>query len=739
MQAGNLVGGDVLSFTTRILVNGVQRYGSWNTDRELSGDLPAQVVAVSGVTQATGSVSWFQEADATDMPMQPWNPPAWLPRRGDRVEVFTGDGVTEWKVFHGLIDRTTGDSSTGFQSTLIDDYDRTSAGIEHVALLRSMPPLAIDGSEPYRDIGLHPLYYVDYALRAASFYCTPRREYDNLLYAPMQGSWWPHYGVLKSTSGNGLNSTNQWGLGRRDGGVVYLPAKNPSMGTTVQMSALIAPGHTGTADFYLDYGSTANHIRLTVNSARVAIAQKNGIEVCRLTMGAGTVISLLAKSGAISLKTDKGTTVSGAFTVSGTGLSAIRVNTDANANITGFQASLPVNTSHEHSSTSWVPSARLDTSSLLLSGIIDAGPAIEDVTAADLIDGIGKATLSAMWIDETGVFQWVPSDALRSRSPSRTVTTLDDVLSLGWEDGLLSTASKVTVKYKRPSVTKSRWRTTVIARGGGSQSLKSGDEAEIFLEPESGTHWIMPSYDFLEVGATVGIWNSANIPSYSLVGMYFSADGGTNDATGLTCVITTSQLGPQKALVKYVAGSWPSDVEGVLKTSPTNANLWPKNREMDLPRMVGGGFWEEVEQQSVATGAGGPGPELVHDAGVWVGRAGSTEIPDRVADYIAGQTAVPQPTITGLGIVPDPRLQLGDVITVESELMGVTLTVLITSVSMGHDGSELSMELGVRVISVTRDSMTYAQYDQSINGNLSYAQWQALGPVPQSYAEFNNE
>lgn len=739
MQAGNLVGGDVLSFTTRILVNGVQRYGSWNTDRELSGDLPAQVVAVSGVTQATGSVTWFREADVTGSPMQPWNSPEWLPKRGDRVEIFVGDGVSEWKLFHGLIDRTTGSTGGGFQSTLIDDYDRTSADVEHQALLRSMPPLALGGVDPYRSIGLHPLYFVDYALRAARFYSTPNREYDNLLYAPMQGSWWPHYGLLESTSGSALNTVTPWGLGRSNGGAVYLPAKNPVMGTTVQMSVLIAPGHTGAADFYLDYGNATDHIRLSVNSARTAIALVRGVEVCRVVMGAGTVVSLLAKSGTISLRTDKGATASGTFTTSGSGLSKIRVNTDANASIGGFQASLPATATHEHSSTTWVASARLDATSVVLSGIIDASPAIEDKTAADLLDEIGKATLSAMWIDETGVFQWVPSDALRGRTPVRTVTTLDDVLSLDWEDGLLSTASKVTVKYQRPSITKSRWRTTVLSRGGGSQSLKSQDEAEIFLEPESGTHWIMPSYDFLEVGGTVGIWGSANQPEYSLVGMYFSADGGETELIGLSATITTAQLGPQKALVKYVAGSWPSDVEGVLKTSPTNTNLWPKNRDMELPRLVGRGLIEYIDQKAVATGAGGPGPELVHDAGVWMGRTDSNEIPLRVADYIAGQTAVPEPVITGLSIVPDPRLQLGDVINIQSDLFGVTLTALITNVSTGHDTSGLSMELGVRVINVARDSMTYAQYDQTINGNLSYAQWQALGPVPQSYAEFNNE
>src|SRR5690606_18395632 len=97
VQAGNLVTSDVQAFTSRVLVNGVQRdFVSWSVDRELSGDLPAQVVAVSGITQATGSVEWAAETDIEDGSRNPWNrSTGWMPAKGDRVEIFAGDNVTE--------------------------------------------------------------------------------------------------------------------------------------------------------------------------------------------------------------------------------------------------------------------------------------------------------------------------------------------------------------------------------------------------------------------------------------------------------------------------------------------------------------------------------------------------------------------------------------------------------------------------------------------------------------------
>ena len=81
MQVGELIGGDVQAPTSRIMVNGVKRAAvSWSVGRELSGDLPEQVVAASGIVQATGSVLWNDGPDVTDKPVNPFNRSSgWLP------------------------------------------------------------------------------------------------------------------------------------------------------------------------------------------------------------------------------------------------------------------------------------------------------------------------------------------------------------------------------------------------------------------------------------------------------------------------------------------------------------------------------------------------------------------------------------------------------------------------------------------------------------------------------------
>lgn len=740
MQAGSLVASDVQAYASRVLVNGIQRdVGSWNVDRELSGDLPAQVVAVSGVTQATGNISWASDKDLTEDGVNPWNRASgWIPARGDRVEIFVSDGVTEWKQFHGVIDKTTGSVGEGFQSTIIDDWDRTSRTVSHRAMLRVMPPLAWDGSEPYRSVGLHPIYYVDYALRHASFYTTPAREAQCSMHAPLQGSLWPHWGLLRSGD-SGFNTVTPWGLGKHSFTATYSPSVTATMAEPTQLSMLVAPDHAGAVDFMCDYGTTDKQLRLSVTAQRIAVAFRDGVEVCRLTLGAATIISLLVKDQTMELRSSLGLSASGSMLApSMSNMSAIRVNASSGASVGGLQVSHPQPGPQEHQSARFVPSAVLDTTSLYLTGVMDAGPNIEGRQVSELLDEINRATLSAMWIDETGVMRWAASDTLRERTPARTVTTLDDVLAMGWEDGLLGTASKVTVKGIRPGISRGRWRNMVIARGDG-ESMKSGDELEVFLEPGSDEDWIMPAFDTIEVGGSGNVWGPANNPAYSLVGLYYTADGGTTTVSGLSCTITTQELGYQKLLVKYVAGDWPSDVEGILATSPTNEILWPRNRNQNLPRLVGRGKIQWSAQEVSATGAGGPGPELVHDAGPWACRADSTEMLDRYASYLQSQTSTPKPTISDLGVVPDPRLQLGDVITIDSpSLMGVTMTALVVGVSSSF-GASYEQSLTVRIIGVTTTYTTYAEYDQMISGNLSYAQWQALGPVPQSYAEFNNE
>src|SRR5699024_5616927 len=195
MQAGSLADGVVFTPTSRVVVDGVERpHVSWSVDRELSGDLPDQVVAGSGLTQATGTIVWASEDAATEAGDNPWNPQSWWPAKGARVEIYAGDGTSEWRQFTGVIDNTTGTLDGPSQSKIIDEHDRLSVQFSHEPLLRQMPPRESGGR--YRYANLVPSYHIDYAMRRAGFYATPIETPGTVVYAPMMGGVWPSVGQL---------------------------------------------------------------------------------------------------------------------------------------------------------------------------------------------------------------------------------------------------------------------------------------------------------------------------------------------------------------------------------------------------------------------------------------------------------------------------------------------------------------------------------------------------------------
>jgi len=471
---------------------------------------------------------------------------------------------------------------------------------------------------------------------------------------------------------------------------------------------------------------------------RVATARVNGVVVADVPLGEASTVSMLVKSGTVTLKTDKGGVAAGSGTISGsTRMSKVRIDADASARVAGIQVSHPA-ASQEFASLRHTPNARIDASNQYHAGPIDVGPAIDRVSANEILSQIGSATLTAGWIDETGVFQWVPSIVLSSRAPSLTVTTQDHVFGLDWESTLLGSRSQVDVTGKQYAVSHSRNPSVQLYEGPGAE-LESQDVNEEFIKPENGEEWIISDDPIIILSPNN--WAGYNRRRSVLSGVYYSTDGMETTAAGLETTITMERLGVATYKISHVAGVFPPSVTAHIRTSPTSPGLYERNRDKPLP--VISGFAKATVSDITVTSLvpGGVGPVLTHDAGPWNNRGNSTVVLTRIADYLASQTSVPAPVITGLDIAPDPRLQLGDVITISSpDFMGVRVTALVVGVSnsMGSDG--LSQSLAVRVINATTKFTTYAQYNDSLGaGSMSYQQWQALGPVPQSYSQFNGQ
>lgn len=740
MQSGSFISSDVQALVSRVLVNGVQRpHASWSVDRELSGDLPAQVVATSGVTQATGTVVWAEAADVSDVPTNPWNRSnGWIPGKGDRVEIYAGDSTTEWKQFTGVIDKTSGTIGADLQSTLIDDYDRLSNPVTHEPLLNKMPPVTPGGD--FLGTGLVHTFYVDLAMRAGRFFTTPSREPNAVVHVPCQGGMWPHLGKVTAASAPSgasypSNNFSPWGFSVGDFRATYEPTSPQSMSAPMQMTAIVAPGHNGFFTLHAYYGSS--YVRLSVNASWVVNANIDGNLVAAFTLagkGAGEnrIVQLLVKGGEVTIKSSGGQVASGSYAFSGpTLLSSVQAYGDLNSRLSGLQVSHPP-AAYEFRDLNFTPSARINVANSTFMGVPHVIPAIESVPGSDLLNEISEASLSAVWIDELGVLQWWPALSLRGRTPNSTLTTLDDIFDLAWEDSLLGSRSSVTVKYQEPALKVSKWQNVELAVGSG-ETLGSGDVSEQFYAPTADEVWIKPDYIQNNIGP--GSWNLYNAKRGTLAGSYFTLDG-DETASAYTVSVSNEKLGITGAMkMTHTAGTFPAGVEANLSTSPTDPVLKIQNRDKPLPRIAGHARAEYIEREYTSTVPGGVGPALVHETGKWI----PADIVSNIADFLASETATPKPVITGLEVAYDPRRQLGDTVTIEStRFMGVTMTALVVGVSNSADSGGYTQSLSVRIVDVKRTNQTYAEYNDSLSAtNLTYAQWQALGPLPQTYAQFN--
>ena len=736
MLPGSFVGGDVRELTTYALVNGVRReVESFTSDRDLAGDLPEQVAAGGGVSGGSGTIVWAQLEDVQSREMSPWHKPAgWPPSSGDRVQVYVTDGLTDFPRFTGAIDKSSGTVGGGMQSTVIDDRDKLNATFSHEALLRHHTPYG-EGNA-YRSIGLNHWYPLVMALRKAGFYNTPPAVADVAVSVPMQGSMWPEAGTVTIASGAGSSGaihagfyTASWGYAAGAFDATYLPRTSYSSSEPLQITVMVAPDHTTNANIYVNFG--ADHVRLRIHPNRVVYAQLNGTLVCQLGPSAivgMTTVTLLVKNGVWTLKTDKGYTASGSQVMPSAAMGTIRVTGEAGTRVAGVQVSRPNTTGHEFASLSFTPNMRFTPGNL--ASTMDMMPRFENRNIADLVDEICKATLTAAWFDESGILRLASADRLRGASPVQTITTLDDILQLGWEDSLLSVRSKVEVTWKDPSISKGRQMRKELFRGPGD-TMESADNVEVFAAPDEDTEWF--GVDRSPRLLNDSNWGIYNRKRGSFVGVHYMNASDVEQATSSqTTTITTSLLGTAALKINHVAGSYGTGIEANLGTSENATALRQQLRGQALPviRGFGQGKWVDAVTVSSTTGPS-YAPALTHDLGFWGHRffeGGSVAL--RLADFIAGMVVAPSPTLSGVGVLYDPRRQLGDVITIQAGILDVTIQALVVGISESHAPGDHTQDITVRIISVTSTrKVTYDELAAAWTGgdyNALQAVWTGL-------------
>lgn len=721
---------DVRHLDTYAIVAGTRRQVlSVSLDREMSNDLPEQIVGGGGLAGGTGTIVWSNEQKVSAREVSPWADSwsGWPPQAGDRVQVYVTDGSTSWPRFTGRIDKTAGVVGGRLQSTLVDFRDQMRALTTRDALLRYHVPR--QDTTPYRHIGLDYWFFLTRALRHVNIFNTPHAGSQPALQVPFQGTAWPVTGEIDESEGpaqftNPRFHRAPWGQAVGAINAKYLPPGWGQVAVTapLQIALLVAQDHAGDAHVQVYYGES--RIRIRVWPGRSVTAYWNNEAVVTLSteqMQNATTLVLLVKGPTWTLRTDSGAEATATRSRSGsTTLSHIWVRGTDNARFAGIGVDSP-NTNGEWRALSFTPNMTFEMSNLI--SHMDMSAAHENEDVADLVDEICKATLTGAWFDEMGILRFVPSDRLRARTPVQTITSLDDVTDLEWENSLLSIRSRVNVTWQSALVSRTRLQRKELYRGS-SATLDANDEIEVFASPDTDVEWF--GVDWTPDRLNDSNWGNYGAPGSKMGVYYTNSDGEELRTSSQTTTIRVEQLGISAVKITHIAGSYAAGVKGNLGVSENDTVLREKHKGDNLPVIRGRAEGRWVDEMTTRVLGGYGDPELTHNLGPW----GVQFAADRIADFLAERVQRGEPTIRRLAVTYDPRRQLGDVVNLDLGILGVRLRALIVGISETHDPGAYSQNLTVRIISATTTrTVTYDDLANAWSGgdyNALQAVWANL-------------
>lgn len=705
-----------------VTVDGVAReVTSVSTVRELGG---GGVPGVSATAAAEGSVTFGQLVNSTSTPaFSPWTRTGnWPPAPGSQVQVDTGTQVESFRALTGVIDYSSAGSDGVVTSSIIDPVDRLHRRINLPAYLHSMPPI-IEGDLP-RNIGVSSDWVADIMMRRCAYFTTPYMSAGmSGVNVTGTGSMWPERGTVVTAGRYGaqelaaqfLGSTFGWGIYSAD--ATYTPEGTITAAKQFTIATMIGARHENLATVTAVEGAGSWVLSAHTNHAlSLAYNGTTVVSVPAPSSPRGTRVEARISAGSVALVTDDGRTATATHpapsAVTAAPVSSVRIAAQAGANISGIMVA---NMPNGHF-LNYPLNARIVGGTKLGHPLL-ASPRIDNRDALDILAEIAQATCRAFWWDEDGTLQWHPGDVLLSRSPVHTVTSLDSLVEMSWEESLRDTHRAVNVKHKVPAWTRSRRPNVPIWQGGGA-SLDSGQYLEEIATPSADEEWIMPQWSPTLGGDTYVAQH--NLGRRSVWGGVISDGTTTAWAHWTPGALTLSMQPIGNVAMKYMyqAGTIAANnsIELAFPNDASTTQIWSRWRSEKLPILRAYGRVDWVDS-STASGAGpAGGGDYEHDGGKWAqGVLGET--PAAIASFLAEYLCTPRAKASGVRVVHDPRIQVGDVVKVRDEhAHGVELKVLITRVAQSVEAGGSSMELDFFVIDGKAAFTSLAQHDAAQSG-----------------------
>lgn len=720
--------------SAKLWINGTERK---LVSVSLTKSIGDTLVGGSGLVAATGDAVVNVESNTVhQFQLSPWSP--LMPRTGLSCSVEAGYSGALAQSFIGVIDGTSGGADRDVDVQLVDDFDQLEQEVTLDPLAAVMPP-AEDGGL-YRRVGVTPTHITSTILRKCGYYATPAFRGGTVLSVPANGSMWAEVGEASSCYRLGDASAlpdwgkAPWGQAARPVIARYTPINTGNIGQPLEFQLLVGDaGSSGNATIAAFWGS--DFVRIIVTPDRsVQFALSSGgttTTVCVLSsaqmVGAEHVVARVTSGGAWELYNDSGATVTGSLAYPFSTLmdSVLFSNPAGGTQVGGILVGF-----HGGKPDEFVRSAKLTPAAF--PSTLTAAPSIIRQKASDVLREQASAELAAFWLDDWGVVQWKNRLELVAGAPVKTVTSVKDILDLQWEVPTRLTASRVVVKNRRP-IASVATLASITVHEGSADSLTSGQSVSSVISAGADEDWIMPDLSAEWLDSTATRLAGYNRGRRTWVGMVKVSDSGGEKVESWVAGSDTllEKIDPRTLVWSATAPVLSGDESVETRSHADDPLVWSQYRNKGLPVVRAYGRVDWAEQDTVT----GSGHEYAHDASWFVqhptGLASlATAVHDRVSD--------PQMVIRDMPIVPDARLERGDIITVdETHKYGVNLRCLIEGITISCSVGEQDMSLKLRVLEVNGVRATYAELEQVLSG-LTYSgletEW-----TGETYQQFEND
>lgn len=686
------------------------------------------------IAARTGNVTWAPHSVVARRQETVLTPGT--PRRGDRITVSSGHGSTLARMLTGKIETTRAEVPGVLSSELMDDWDLLSDEVDIPALMPVMPPATDEA--PLIHVGLTALWPTQRALSLAGFYATPPAREGAFMSASLNGSLWPEAGTIRESAAAPTFQGVPWGQAASGFTARYtgLPG---SMDTHPLEVSFLVSDTPATANTFVYVRFAGGSIRMSADANRavrvqmstgtdvtvvsLSAAEMQGNELARLRVTSAGVWTLTAGDVTKSATRAVPAALRGApddvyiqSPAGGRPIGGVNV---------GYYTTFP---------RSWERTALLDSPD----GALAASRAIVSTPARDVLRERAAAELARMWIDAYGVFHWRSRSRWGTGAPVRTVSDVN-LLRYSMSVDYDAVFSGVTVSCILAR-TEVRALATITLHQGTRQVLNRGDVQHDFIDVPSDEDWpvVDSSMDVLADTGWVPGFNRGRRTWSGAVRV--SADGAqdywaTGPESGEYATVSFERIHARKWLhTLSVSPSLPSTQTVETRTVrpdkiSTDLGLWTQWGGVPMPLVRGYARVMWLAEKRYGTVLDAPRlPRLEHDCSWWV----QGFAVQRLADDLASRYAEPAVTIQGLAIVPDERIEIGDVLTLtDSTYGGLSARVVVTGfTSMFNDGQS-SMSLDVEVLETAvsvktydrvqaeADAFTYEQF-QTLIGNATY-------------------